>query len=189
MSRRAGSAALVHTRGGASAFIEYGTCGPWGHVAVADGEGNFVEAWPGGVRRVPESRYDQMLTADVDVDLTDEQRAAAVRWLDQQLRVPYNYAAIVVFVLKTLRADIWLGPIYRRFAVWSQNRKQTICSELWVNMLQAVGYDVDSLFLDRSMWPTWRRGHPLLTSEISPNAIGLAAATHALYYRKDASHG
>lgn len=177
MTRRAGAATLVHTRGGVSTLIEYGTCGPWGHVAVADGKGNFIEAWPGGVRRVLESRYDGKLTADVDVDLTDGQRAAAVAWLEQQLKVPYNYAAIFVFVLRTLRADVWLGPFYRRFAVWAQARRQTICSELWANMLQAVRFDTKPLFGDAR------------TSEVSPNAIGLVAATHALYYRLEASHG
>ena len=171
--RRAGAATLVHTKGGAAALIEYGTCGPWGHVAVADGKGNFIEAWPGGVRRVPESRHDGKLTADVDVGLSDAQRAAAVAWLEQQLDVPYNWAAIAVFALKTLRADVWLGPLYRRFATWAQNRKQTICSELWVNMLDAVGFATSTLWGDDR------------SSEISPNAQGLAAATHALYYRPE----
>ena len=168
MTRRAGSATLVHTKGGVSTLIEYGTCGPWGHVAVADGRGNFIEAWPGGVRRVPESYYDAKLTADIDADLTDEQRAAAVAWLEQQIDEPYNYAAILVFVLATLRADIWFGPLYRRFAAWAQRRRQTICSELWVNMLRHVGAD---------LWP----GKP--SSEISPNAIALTAQVRALYYR------
>ena len=166
--RRAGAATLVHTKGGASTLIEYGTCGPWGHIAVADGKGNFIEAWPGGVRRVPESHYSHRVTADIDAGLSDAQRVEAVAWLEQQLREPYNYAAIAVFVLKTLRADIWLGPAYRRFAAWAQARRQTICSELWVNMLRHV---------DADLWP----GQP--SSEISPNAIGLTGQVLALFYR------
>lgn len=167
--RRAGSATLVHTKGGAGTLIEYGTCGPWSHIAIADGEGNFWEAWPGGFRKVPESRYDGKLTADLDVGLSDVQRAAAVAWCVAHDGTPYSWAAIAVFAWRTIGGRVWGGPLYRKFAAWAQNRKAMICSEAWVEMLRAVGADT---------WP----GE--MSSEISPNEIGLTGQVRALFYRR-----
>lgn len=101
-------------------------CTTWEHAFVYVGDGQIVEAEPGGARLAGVSEYDgrPLLWSTGRIPLTDEQRTAVVAAARGFLGVPYGFADYLSLAL--LRFRIRPGWVKRRVA----SNRTMICSQL-----------------------------------------------------------
>ncbi|WP_051055272.1 MULTISPECIES: hypothetical protein [Kitasatospora] len=116
------------------------------HAFVCVGDGQLVEAQPGGAVLRPLSEYDgrPALWSTGRIPLTDEQRAAVAAAARSCLGTPYSFADYLA--LAAVRLHLPGGAPLRRFVA---STKHMICSQLVDQCYQDAGVH---LFTDHR-WP------------------------------------
>jgi uncharacterized protein YycO len=87
-----GDYGVVRTSGAAGALIRFGTRSTVNHAFVHIGDGQIVEAQPGGAIISPATNYPDAIWSHRD--LTDSDRASIAHWAKQQVGVPYGWPDI-----------------------------------------------------------------------------------------------
>jgi cell wall-associated NlpC family hydrolase len=107
----------------------------WEHAFVFVGDGQIVEAMPGGARLADVSEYDgrPLLWSTGRIPLTDGQRAAVAGAARGFLGVPYGFGDYLSLAL--LRFHVRPGWVKRRVA----SNRTMICSQLVDASLLAAG--------------------------------------------------
>ena len=127
-----GDFAVVRIPGDVGRLIRFGQwldgCGyeDYEHAFVAVGDGQLVEAQPGGARLAPLTQYDDYrpLWSTGRIALTEEQREHLVAAAHSYIGVPYSFLDYGSLALARLRLR---PPVVRRFVA---DTRHMICSQL-----------------------------------------------------------
>lgn len=106
------------------------------HVIISIGDGQIVEAEPGGVRIRDVSEYDGCRIAYNDAEpVTEQQRAAIAEYASSMRGEPYAWVADTIDGLRCL------GLRWRILGRFAEVRRSVMCSELAVEAGQAAELD------------------------------------------------
>lgn len=137
MSPIAGDFGLVPTYGNwrdklAGALIRYGTDAPVNHAFIYIGDGQIMEAAPGGARVNSADAYGDVVTWSTGhFDLTYGQRDAIVAAAEKMADTPYGWADIVAITLAQRRAGALISATNPPWWVRRMTEGRTaICSQL-----------------------------------------------------------
>src|SRR5438270_3236758 len=112
------------------------TRSPFDHVFVSIGDGQIVEAEPGGVRIRDVSEYDGCRVEYNDAEpMTNAQRAAVAEYAASKRGQPDAWTADAVDGLRCL------GLRWRILAKFERARRSVMCSELAAQAGQVAGLD------------------------------------------------
>lgn len=136
-----GDFAVTTVRGNVGFLISLGEhllgsrWGHWDHAFVYVGDGQLVEAEPGGARLAGSDEYASrpLLWSTGHVELTGEQRQAVVAAARSFIGVPYGFADYLALALWHFRLRI---PWARKVMA---SRKSMICSQLCDASFEAAG--------------------------------------------------
>lgn len=136
--------ALYKGRSWISRIIRWRTWSPYSHAAWLCRDGTVIEAWPGGVQWVSGllAQHKEQTTVEVYeiVGLTEEQRTRIETFLVAQIGKPYDYLAILGFMLRK--------PL--------QEPSRWFCSELVFSACQSAGVNLLARI------PSWKVSPDLL---------------------------
>ena len=122
--------ALYRGRSWISRLIRWRTWSPYSHAAWLCRDGTVIEAWPGGVQWVSGllTQHKERTVVEVYeiVGLTEEQRTRIETFLVDQIGKPYDYLAILGFMLRK--------PL--------QKPSRWFCSELIFSACQSAGVNL-----------------------------------------------
>lgn len=117
-----GDLSIVRTRGLAAWLIRKGTRSRVNHATVCVGDGQQIEAQPGGAIMSATWRYPSATWSNFD--LSDSDRASIAHWAKAQIGVPYGWLDIAALTLAC--AGIRFGWVARRV----ERQDRLICSQL-----------------------------------------------------------
>lgn len=148
---RPGDFALVRIHGGIGwlirlgQWLDGGVYADYEHAFVYVGDGEVVEAEPGGARRVPLSTYDgeELVWSSYVVSLTESQRAAIVASALRYVGTPYSFLDYLSLLVARLRLPF---PSVKKYV---KRTGHMICSQLVDQCYQDAGVH---LFAD-GRWP------------------------------------
>jgi uncharacterized protein YycO len=116
-------------------WIQVGTRSRWNHAAIYVGDGNVVEANPGGVRVTALNTYPRDEYIVSDLALSSWQRAKIVKYARSELGTPYGWLDILALALVNLGFGKPGGWIVNR----AKRDDRLVCSQLVANAYVLAG--------------------------------------------------
>lgn len=132
----AGVYGCVQTHGFVPLLIRLVTRSPFDHVFISTGDGQIIEAEPGGVRISDIVEYaGYRIEYNTGEPMTDVQRAAVAEFAESKRGEPYAWTADAIDGLRCL------GLRWRILARFERARRSVMCSELAAQAGQHAGLD------------------------------------------------
>lgn len=137
-----GDFGLVHMGGNSGKLIHAGQIlngdgfADYEHAFVYVGNGNIVEAEPGGAKHVA-LHYDKVLWSSGKIELTQTQRVLISHAAQEYAEIKTPYSAVDYFALAAKRLN--LGPLVPGLRTYVESSKHMICSQLVDKCYQDAG--------------------------------------------------